>query len=126
MHCYNCNMLILKNCTVYIHIHFTFTRILGSAYSFLLMKFGFYKFLKQNTIVHYYSTSVVYHDIRKDDCYSITGNLLRFDVKAADLSPMTDALIKSSRAVYDRIGALSADNVTYESVVKVRLCIKIS
>ena len=52
----------------------------------------------------------------------MVGNFLHFnDVKAADLSIMTDSVIKSSRVVYDRVAALSENAVNYNSVLKVFL-----
>lgn len=51
------------------------------------------------------------------------GNRMRFDLKAADVPAETDKLIESCKAVYEQVGALKAEDVTYDNVIKVHECI---
>ena len=47
------------------------------------------------------------------------GNRMRWDLTPADLTTKADALIARSQAVYDAVGALKPNEVTYENVMKV-------
>ena len=53
------------------------------------------------------------------------GNLLRFDLSVEDISRETEELIQKSKAVYDAVGSLTPENVSYDSVVKVSTVINI-
>ena len=47
------------------------------------------------------------------------GNRLRWDLKKEDFPRLTDELIATTKAVYDKVAALSKDDVTYDNVIKV-------
>jgi len=44
---------------------------------------------------------------------------MRWDLTPADIEAESSKLIEKSKAVYDAVVALKADNVTYENVIKV-------
>jgi len=54
------------------------------------------------------------------------GNRMHWDLTTDFIETETDRLISSSKAVYDAVGALSPDAVTYDNVLKVRLFISLS
>ena len=45
---------------------------------------------------------------------------MRFDLTAEDIGREADELIKKSLAIYDGIGKLSEEEVSYDTVIKVR------
>jgi len=49
------------------------------------------------------------------------GNRMHWDVTPAYIADETEKLIVDSKAVYDAVGALDNDAVTYENVIKVLL-----
>ena len=49
------------------------------------------------------------------------GNLMRFDLTTEDISKEADELIQKCKAVYDTVGSLASDDVSYDNVVKVSL-----
>jgi len=48
------------------------------------------------------------------------GNLLSWDLTTASIEKQTEDLKKKTQIVYDAVGSLSKDEVTYDNVVKVR------
>ena len=48
------------------------------------------------------------------------GNKLRFDLKASELEKEADNLISQTKAVYDAVGSLKPEEVTFENCVQVR------
>jgi thimet oligopeptidase len=47
------------------------------------------------------------------------GNKIRFDLNAEDIAKETEKLIEESKAIYDKIGSLKPDDISYDSVIKV-------
>ena len=47
-------------------------------------------------------------------------NTMRWDLTAEDIVSMTDGLIAETKAVYDAVGALKPEEVTFENSLKVR------
>ena len=45
---------------------------------------------------------------------------MQWDFASADLDKEADALITKTRAVYDAVGGVKADDVTYDNIIKVR------
>ena len=54
-----------------------------------------------------------------DNNMACPGNRLRWNKTASDIASQADELIALSKAVYDRVGALKPDQVSYERVIKV-------
>ena len=50
---------------------------------------------------------------------SVEGVKLRWDLSAEDILKRTDELIERSKRVYDAVGALKPDQLTYENCLKV-------
>lgn len=48
-----------------------------------------------------------------------SGNRLNWKITADIIESSTEELISKNKAVYDAIGAVKADNVTFENVIKV-------
>lgn len=44
---------------------------------------------------------------------------MRWDLTAADIPKQAETLMEKSKAVFDKVGSLKADDVTYENVIKV-------
>lgn len=53
------------------------------------------------------------------------GNKMHFDMKAEDIASEAEKLMKSAKTVYDSVGALKADDVKYDNVIKVIFCLVI-
>lgn len=51
---------------------------------------------------------------------SLQGVKLRWDLSTEDILKRTDELIERSRKVYDAVGALKPDELTYENCLKVK------
>ena len=49
----------------------------------------------------------------------VEGVKLRWDLTAEEISKRTDELIERSKRVYDAVGALKPDQLTYENCLKV-------
>lgn len=49
----------------------------------------------------------------------VEGVKLRWDLSAEEIVKRTDELIERSKRVYDAIGALEPDQLTYENCLKV-------
>lgn len=49
----------------------------------------------------------------------VEGVKLRWDLSAEEILKRTDELIKRSKRVYDTVGALKPDQLTYENCLKV-------
>ena len=47
------------------------------------------------------------------------GNRLRWDLTPASIQKDTEVLMTKTKTVYDNVGSLSAETVTYENIVKV-------
>ena len=52
------------------------------------------------------------------------GNRLRFDLTAEDLQKESDRLMIEAKNVYDNIGNLKIEDVTYDNVAKVRMMVR--
>lgn len=52
----------------------------------------------------------------------VEGVKLRWDLNAEEILKLTDELIERSKKVYAAVGALNADEVTYENCLKVTTC----
>lgn len=49
----------------------------------------------------------------------VEGVELRWDLSAEEISKRTDELIERSKRVYDAVGALKPDQLSYENCLKV-------
>ena len=47
------------------------------------------------------------------------GNRMRWDIVSSDVSKKADELMAKSKAVYDAVGALSSEDISYDNSVKV-------
>lgn len=49
----------------------------------------------------------------------LQDNLLRWDLSPADIKSKVEVLIKSSKKVYDAVGSLKDDELTYDKTLQV-------
>ena len=50
----------------------------------------------------------------------LNGVKLRWDLSTEEILKLTDELIERSRKVYDAVGALKPDELTYQNCLKVK------
>ena len=67
---------------------------------------------------YHHTSSITVTDL---DIMANSGNRMHWDLTADYIAAEAERLIEESKAVYDSIGSLNADTVTYDNVIEVEL-----